>query len=172
LKARLFNINILFQEEKMIPLSLDIKEIQQYQRNRYPYLLIDKITELVPGKSAKGYKNFTMNEWFFPTHFENDPIVPGMLQIESLVQVFIMTFLSLPEYKGKVTNFLGANNVKFFRYIIPGDRLEISSELISVRRGIAKGSSEGYIDGKLTCRSDFLIGIPEVLSQFTPKKFK
>jgi 3-hydroxyacyl-[acyl-carrier-protein] dehydratase len=147
---------------------LNITEIKQYQRNRYPYLLIDKITDIIPGKSSKGYKNFTMNEWFFPTHYEDEPIVPGMLQIESLVQVFIMTFLILPEYKGKKTNFLGANNIKFSRHIIPGDRLDIEAELKSIRRGIATGYAQGFVDGIFTCRSAFVIGIPEILAQFTP----
>ena len=73
-------------------LCFDIKGIQECQQNRYPQLFIDSITDVVPGKSAKGFKNFTYNEWFFPAHFEGDPNVPGFVQIESLVQVFLMTF--------------------------------------------------------------------------------
>lgn len=148
--------------------SLNIREIHKYQKNRYPYLLIDRITGVVPGKHAKGYKNITMNEWYMPTHYVDDPFMPGMLSIESLVQVFIMTFLTLPEYKGKATNFLGADNIKFTKRLEPGDRLDIESELLSLKRGIAKGYAKGYVDGKPACQSNFVIGIPEEFQKFSP----
>lgn len=67
--------------------NLDVGEIQQYQQNRYPLLFVDKITESKPGEYAKGYKNFTYNEWFFPAHFADEPNVPGFVQIEALTQV-------------------------------------------------------------------------------------
>ena len=75
----------------------DIPEIKKFQRNRHPLLFIDKITKLIPGKEARGLKCFSYNEWFFPSHFDDEPNVPGFIQIESLVQTFIMTFLSLEE---------------------------------------------------------------------------
>jgi 3-hydroxyacyl-[acyl-carrier-protein] dehydratase len=148
--------------------SLDILEIQKYSRNRYPFIMIDKVEEIVPGKTAKGYKNFSMNEWFFPTHYEDDPMVPGVLQIECLGQMFNLTFLTLPEYKGKASDFLETNNVRFSRHIIPGDRLDIDAELKSMRHGIARGSAVGYINGHLGCRAYFVMVITEILSQFTP----
>ena len=148
---------------------MDIREIQEHQQNRFPYLLIDRITEIVPGQRVKGYKNLTMNEWFFPSHFLGDPIMPGMLMAEALAQTFIMTFLTLPEYKGQVTNFLRADNVTFKARVVPGDRLEIEAELKSFRRGIAKGSAEGRVDGHLACRADFLIGLPRIIEQYTPR---
>ena len=72
---------------------LDIIDIIRHQRNRYPVLLVDKIVDLVPGERATGVKCFTYNEWFFPGHFDDEPNVPGFVQIESLVQTFILTFL-------------------------------------------------------------------------------
>ena len=75
--------------------SLNSIELLEYQPNRYPFLMIDYVTKLKPGYYAEGYKNFTNNEWFFPAHFEDEPNVPGFIQLEALVQTFIMTFLSI-----------------------------------------------------------------------------
>jgi len=149
---------------------LDIRAIQEYQQNRFPYLMIDRITEYVPGKSCKGYKNLTMNEWFFPSHFIGDPIMPGMLMLESLTQVFLMTFLTMPEYKGQVTSFLRADNVCFKARVVPGDRLEIEAELDSIKRGIAKGRVVGRVDGHLACQAELVVGMPKILEKLSPPK--
>ena len=87
-------------------------------------------------------KCFTYNEWFFPPHFEDDPNVPGFVQVECLVQTFIMTFLSISEHSGNKTNFVSMNNVTFKRKIIPGETLMIDSQLTSFRRGLAKGMQQ------------------------------
>nr|WP_317404618.1 3-hydroxyacyl-ACP dehydratase FabZ family protein [uncultured Helicobacter sp.] len=76
--------------------QLTINHIQALTADAYPYLYVDRITELKPGEYVKGYKNVTFNEWFFPTHFKDDPIMPGMLQIEALTQLFTYVFLTLP----------------------------------------------------------------------------
>lgn len=154
----------------MILKNLDSYEIQQYQRNRYPLLFVDKITEAVPGEYAKGYKNFSFNEWFFPAHFEDEPNVPGFIQIETLTQVFLMTFLTFPEYKGKKTGFVGIKNAKFRKKIVPGDRLEMEAELKSFKRGLAKGISKGFVDGEFACEVELEITIPDVMNQFIPGK--
>ena len=157
----------MITEEKL--LSFDIVGIQQYQRNRYPLLFVDQIRGVSPGKYAEGVKVFTFNEWFFPAHFDDDPNVPGFVQIESLVQTFIMTFLTLDEYKGKKTSFISADNVKFKRKIIPGERLDIKASLKSLRRGIAIGSANSFVNDEPACSADFMIGIPDILNQFKPK---
>jgi 3-hydroxyacyl-[acyl-carrier-protein] dehydratase len=151
------------------PLAFDINGIIRHQRNRFPVLLIDRITDVVPGKSATGIKCFTYNEWFFPGHFEDDPNVPGFVQVESLVQTFIMTFLCMEEYKGMKTSFLTMNNVKFKRKIIPGEVLTIHSELHSLKRGIAMGASHGTVDGAPACSAEFVVALPAVLDRFKPK---
>jgi 3-hydroxyacyl-[acyl-carrier-protein] dehydratase len=148
----------------------DIPEIKKCQQNRYPLLFIDKIFDVIPGVSVKGIKCFSYNEWFFPAHFEDEPNVPGFIQIETLVQTFIMTFLTLEEHKGKKTNFLSINNVKFKRKIIPGEQLIIYANLDSFRRGIAKGSAMGFVDEQLTCSADFIVALPDVLDTFKPSK--
>lgn len=154
--------------EEEIVKNLDAYAIQQYQQNRYPCLFIDYVEEAVPGKSAKGYKNFSFNEWFFPAHFADEPNVPGFVQIEALTQLFLMTFLTLPGNKGKKTGFVSIENARFKKKIIPGERLDIQAELKSYRRGLAKGTSVGYINGEVACSAELVIAIPDILNQFKP----
>lgn len=156
--------------ESEIITNIDAYGIQQYQQNRYPLLFIDYVAEVIPGKSAKGHKNFSYNEWFFPAHFEDEPNVPGFIQIEALTQMFLMTFLSLPGNKGKKTSFISVENARFKRKIIPGERLDIVATLKSYRRGLAMGSAVGYVDGKEACSVSLVIGIPDILNQFIPSK--
>ena len=150
--------------------TFDLMGIQECQKNRYPLLFIDKITKAIPGKSAKAIKCFSYNEWFFPAHFEDEPNVPGFIQVECLVQTFIMCFLSIEEYKGNKTNFVSIDNVRFKRKIIPGDTLVINSKLKSFKRGIAKGSSESFVNEEPTCSADFVVTIPAVFNKYFQKK--
>lgn len=149
--------------------EMDISDIIKHQRNRFPVLLIDKITNLVPGDHATGVKCFTYNEWFFPGHFDDEPNVPGFVQIESLVQTFILTFLCYEEYAGMKTNFISINNVRFKRKVIPGDVLRIEAILKSFKRGIATGLAESYVEDEPACSADFVVAVPSILEQFKPK---
>ncbi|EGA70926.1 Beta-hydroxyacyl-(acyl-carrier-protein) dehydratase FabA/FabZ [Vibrio sinaloensis DSM 21326] len=151
------------------PLTFDTNGILASQQNRYPLLFVDKIIEAAPGKSAVGIKNFTYNEWFFPAHYEDDPNVPGFIQIECLVQTFIMTFLSKPEFKGSKTNFLDMDEVRFRKKLVPGDTLRIEATLESFRRGIAKGKAIGTVDGEFAVSARFTVSVPSVFEQFIPK---
>ncbi|MCA3238985.1 MAG: 3-hydroxyacyl-ACP dehydratase FabZ [Curvibacter sp.] len=155
--------------EASVMLSFDINGIKQCQRNRYPVLLIDQVVDVVPGKSAKGIKCFSYNEWYFPGHFDDEPNVPGFIQIECLVQTFIMTFLCLDEYKGKKTNFASINNVKFRRKIVPGETLIIDAELKSLKRGLASGSVSSTVNGEPACSAEFVVTVPDVFSAFKPR---
>jgi hypothetical protein len=148
--------------------NLNAYEIQRYQQNRYPLLFVDEIVEAYPGQSAKGVKCFSYNEWFFPAHFEDEPVVPGFVQIEALTQVFLMSFLTLPEYKGKKTGFISVKN-RFWKKIVPGQRLDIEATLNRLRHGLAVGISEGYVDGALACRAELEIAIPDVMGQLRPR---
>jgi 3-hydroxyacyl-[acyl-carrier-protein] dehydratase len=149
--------------------DLDPIEIQKYQQNRYPCFFVDFIEEIVVGKSAKGFKNFTFNEWYFPAHFADEPNVPGFIQIETLTQVFLMTFLTFPENKGKKTGFISVNNAKFKKKIIPGNRLDIEATLDSYNRGLAKGRVFGFVNNELTCQIELVVAVPDIMTQFTPK---
>ena len=156
-------------KENQIIHDLDAYIIQQYQQNRYPCFFVDRISEVIPGKSAIGYKNFSFNEWFFPAHFADEPNVPGFIQLETLTQVFLMTFLTLPGNEGKKTSFVSVNNAQFKRKIVPGDRLDISAELISFRRGLAKGKVFGYVGDELACSVELLVAIPDVMKKYIPE---
>jgi len=153
-------------------LPLGVVQIKEFQQNRHPLLFVDQITALEPGVSAKGLKTFSYNEWFFPAHFEDDPNVPGFIQVETLVQVFIMTFLTLDEWKGEKTNFIRIEEAVFKRKIIPGETLIVDARLNSFRRGIAQGESLGYVNGELTCSAKFLVAIPTYLNKFKPRNLK
>ncbi len=148
--------------------NIDAYTIQQYQQNRYPVFFIDRITEVAPGRYAKGFKNFTYNEWFFPAHFVDEPNVPGFVQIETLTQVFLMSFLTIPEFKGKKTGFVAIKNARFREKIVPGDRLDVNAELVSFRRGFAKGTAKGYLDEKLAVEAELEVAIPDIMKQYLP----
>ena len=148
--------------------NLDAFQIQQYQQNRYPLLFVDKITEAVPGAYAKGYKNFSYNEWFFPAQCEDEPNVPGFVQIEALTQVFLMTFLTIPEYKGKKTGFVSVKDARFKRKIVPGEKLETEAVLESFKRGFARGRAVGRVNGEIACTVELEIAVPDIMKQFIP----
>lgn len=152
------------------PLSFDINGLKQHQQNRHPVLLVDRVTDVYPGKSARGLKAFSYNEWFFPGHFEDDPNVPGFVQLESLVQTFIMTFLCMDQYKGMKTSYASINNVKFKRKIVPGDVLIIDATLDSLKRGIAQGKAVSSVNGEQACSADFVVVLPGVLNGFKPRQ--
>jgi len=147
-------------------LKLDIKGIHEYQQNRFPFLFIDAAHEVIPGVSAKGYKNLSINEWFFDVHFPGDPTMPGMLQIEAMVQLGALMVLTLPGNKGKVAYITNANKLKFRRKILPGDRFDLSTTLHSWKRGIGQCSGKGMVNGEIACEAEFTIVMPDVLTEF------
>lgn len=149
--------------------NLDPIQIQEYQQNRYPCFFVDCIEEAIPGKHAKGFKNFSYNEWFFPAHFQDEPNVPGFIQVETLTQVFLMTFLTFPENKGKKTGFVQIKNAKFKRKIVPGDRLDIIAELASYRRGLAIGQAKSFVGDEAACELELVVAVPDIMNKFKPK---
>ncbi len=150
-------------------LYLDSVALQEYQPNRYPFLMIDVVEEVIPGLSARGYKNLTMNEWYFPVHFPGGPNMPGALQLEALAQMLTVAITTLPGLKGKVTHAL-SHKVRFRKEVRPGDRFEISTQVLSWNRGIAKGTGIGITNGEIACEAEMLIAIPDLLEKYLPKK--
>ena len=150
-------------------MKLEIIDILSTQKNRFPILFIDRIVEVKPGEMAVGLKNYTYNEWFFPAHFEDDPNVPGFIQIESLVQTFLMTFLTIEGMEGNKTNFLKIDNATFKRKIIPGDTTIIKARLNSFKRGIASGSATSFVGEERGCNADFLVAVTSVLDKYKPQ---
>jgi len=140
---------------------LDIKAIQEIIPHRYPFLLIDKIESLESGKSAVGYKNVTMNEYFFQGHFPQEPVMPGVLIVEALAQVGAVAILSEEKYKGKIAYFAGINNLKFRQKVVPGDVLRLEVEIIKVKGPIGIGKAIATVDGKKAVEGEltFAIGL-------------
>ena len=153
----------------MKKLSLDKKGICEYQQNRDPYLLIDYATEIIPGKSAKGYKDLKDEEWFFKVHWPNDPNMPGMLQIEALIQMCALSLLSLPGNKGKVMYLTSANNMKFIKKIIPNSRLDIETKVRSFKRGLAICEGAGLVRNEIVCKAEFNLILPEEIKKYNLK---
>ena len=147
------------------------EQILEYQQNRPPYLMIDFAEEVVPGKSAKGYKDFKEDEWFFKVHWPNDPNVPGMLQIESLVQMSALSILSLPGNKGKIMYLTSANNLKFVKKIIPNNRLYIETKIKSFKRGLAICEGLGLIEKQIACKAEFNLILPEEIKKYNLKEW-
>ena len=147
----------------------NIKDILTLQANKYPMLFLDKVLSCVPGERSRCVKNFTYNEWFFPTHYDDDPNAPGFVLVECLVQSFLISFLTLEKYHGLRTNFLDVKSASFRRKIVPGDVLTIDSELISFKRGVAKGKSIGFVEGELACSAEFVVCIPKIMENYRPK---
>lgn len=148
--------------------SLNCVELQEYQQNRYPYLMIDHVDKVIPGVSANGYKNLTMNEWYFPPHFPGEPNMPGALQLEAMAQMLTIAITTLPELKGKTTRFISAD-IKFKKEIIPGKKLIINTIVNSWKRGILKGRGTCYVDDTLAVEADMVISVPDIFNRFKPK---
>ena len=151
-------------------MKLNKEQILEYQQNRPPYLMIDFAEEVVPGKSAKGYKDFKEDEWFFKVHWPRDPNVPGMLQIEALTQMSALSILTLPGNKGKVTYLISANNIKFLKKIIPNKRLYIETKVKSFKRGLAICEGLGLIEKQIACKAEFNLILPEEIKKYNLKK--
>ena len=151
-------------------MKLNKEQILEYQQNRPPYLMIDCAEEVVPGKSAKGYKDFKEDEWFFKVHWPRDPNVPGMLQIEALVQMSALSILSLPGNKGKVMYLTSANNIKFIKKIIPNKRLYIETKVKNFKRGLAICEGLGLIEKQIACKAEFNLILPEEIKKYNLKE--
>ena len=144
-------------------LALDKAQILEYQKNRPPYLMIDEATEVIPGLSAKGFKYLNEDEWFFKVHWEGDPNMPGMLQIEALVQMSALSILTLPGNKGKVMYLVNANNLKFFKKVLPGSKYIIETIIKSYKRGIALCEGKAYVNKELVSKAEFSLALLEEL---------
>lgn len=147
--------------------SLDAFALQRFQPNRYPFLMIDYVTEVIPGKSAKGYKNLSNNEWYFPHHFEGHPNMPGALQLEALAQMLTVAITTLPDMAGKVTHAM-KHEVRFRKEVFPGERLDIETEVLSWKRGVCIGTGRGYTHGSVACEAKMMITVPDIFKAYLP----
>ncbi|WP_111640331.1 3-hydroxyacyl-ACP dehydratase FabZ [Marinimicrobium alkaliphilum] len=138
---------------------IDINEIREYLPHRYPFLLIDRVIELVENESIVAYKNITINEEVFNGHFPQAPIFPGVMILEAMAQASgVLGFVSMgkkPE-DGSIYLFAGIDDVRFKRQVIPGDRLTLESKVKSVKRGIWKFECRATVDDQLAASATIM----------------
>ena len=138
---------------------MDINEIMEILPHRYPFLLVDKVEEMIQGKSIKAYKNVSINEPFFQGHFPGKPVMPGVLILEALAQAGALVVLSMDEYKGKIPLFAGAEKVKWRQVVTPGDKLELNVEMIRLRGNMGIGKAIASVNGKKACEAEIMFAI-------------
>ena len=132
--------------------QLSSEEILGLLPHRFPFALVDKVIEHVPGKKAVALKNVTLNEPQFQGHFPERPLMPGVLIVESMAQVGGIIVTQMPDLPKGLFVFAGINNVKFRRPVTPGDQLVITCELLSIKRKrFGKVKGEAHVEGKLVC---------------------
>ena len=135
------------------------KDIENIIPHRAPFLLIDEILEIEPGKRIKGVKYVSEEEYYFKGHFPGNPIMPGVLQVETIAQAGAVAVLILPKNKGKLVLFAGIDKARFKKMVKPGDELIIEVEIESFRRNIGKGKGKATVDGKLACAADIMFAL-------------
>lgn len=138
---------------------LDIQQIKEVIPHRYPFLLVDRITELEEGKRAVGYKNVSANEEYFNGHFPDYPVMPGVLIVEALAQVGAVAMLIKEENKGKLAFFTGIDKCRFKRQVKPGDQLKLEVEIIRLKGPIGKGKATATVDGEIACEAEIMFAL-------------
>ncbi|MGS0931152.1 3-hydroxyacyl-ACP dehydratase FabZ [Bacillus safensis] len=138
---------------------LDAQQIQDIIPHRYPFLLVDRILEVEGEKRAVGIKNVTVNEEFFNGHFPRYPVMPGVLIVEALAQVFGVIMLGKEENKGKIGLFAGIDACRFKRQVKPGDQLRLEVEVTRLRGPVAKGKAVATVDGEVACEAELTFSI-------------
>lgn len=140
---------------------MDINEIKKILPHRYPFLLVDRVEEMEPGKSITAIKNVTVNEEFFQGHFPEEPVMPGVLILESLAQAGAIALLSLEEYAGKIVYFGSIDKARFRRKVVPGDTLTLKVEIIRLRGRAGTGTGKAYVGDALAAECQFMFMMGE-----------
>lgn len=139
--------------------SMDIEEIMRYLPQRYPFLLVDRVVQLEPGKSIRGIKNVTINEPYFTGHFPGYPVMPAVLVIEALAQIASILAWKIAGRTpgdGSLIFFAGIDNARFRRQVRPGDQLHLESEVQRLVRGIGKFAVRARVDGEIVAEANLL----------------
>ncbi len=139
--------------------SLGVNEIKRILPHRYPFLLVDRVIELEEGKMAVGIKNVTINEEFFQGHFPQEPIMPGMLQVEALAQLAGILVSRSEEDEESIGMFRSIEKVKFRQIVRPGDQLRLEVHVLKKRSNIARFSGQAFVDGEVVAEAEFTIAL-------------
>jgi len=138
---------------------MDVKEIREYLPHRYPFLLVDRVTQINLGESIVAYKNVTINEPYFNGHFPDHPVMPGVLVIEAMAQAAgILGFNTMDKtpQDGSIYYFVGSDKLRFKRPVVPGDRLQLEASIVSEKRGIWKFDCRATVDDQLVASATIL----------------
>ncbi|GEA11608.1 3-hydroxyacyl-ACP dehydratase FabZ [Alteromonas sp. KUL49] len=142
--------------------TIEIKEIMDLLPHRYPFLLVDRVTEYVLGESIKAYKNITINEPCFTGHFPEQPIFPGVLILEAMAQVAGVLGFKTMGKSDKLYLYAGIDSARFKRPVVPGDQLVFDVQLVKEKRGIWKFKGTALVDGAEVCSADFMCAMREI----------
>ncbi|MFM7405291.1 MAG: 3-hydroxyacyl-ACP dehydratase FabZ [Cuspidothrix sp.] len=147
-------------ELEVIKTTFSIEEIQDLLPHRYPFLLVDRIIDYVPGKKAVGIKNVTFNEPHFQGHFPGRSLMPGVLIIEAMAQVGGVVMTQMPDAAGGLFVFAGIDKVRFRRQVVPGDQLVMTVELLWVKqRRFGKMQGRAEVDGQLAAEGELMFSL-------------
>jgi len=136
---------------------MDVVEIQKILPHRYPFLLVDRILEIDPGKRIVGVKNVTVNEEFFLGHFPGRPVMPGVLIVEAMAQVGgVLLLKDMPEREHKLVLFAGIDEARFRRPVVPGDQIRFEVEVLRLKSSTCKLQGKAYVDGNLVAEAVIL----------------
>jgi 3-hydroxyacyl-[acyl-carrier-protein] dehydratase len=141
-------------------LPLEAAEIMEILPHRYPFLLVDRVVELEPGRRAVGLKQVSANEPQFAGHFPGRPIMPGVLMIEALAQTAGIAVLTLDEYRGKLGLFAGIDECRFKRMVVPGDNLRLEATVEKLRGMFGRVRAVASVDGEVAVEATLSIIIP------------
>lgn len=143
-----------------LTLPLEASDIMRIIPHRYPFLLVDRVIELEPGKHVVAIKSVTANEPQFTGHFPDRPIMPGVLMVEALAQAGAVAVLSLPEYAGKLVLFAGIDDCRFRRTVLPGDTLRLEVTMEKLRGVFGRGRGVASVDGEVAVEATISFVIP------------
>jgi 3-hydroxyacyl-[acyl-carrier-protein] dehydratase len=138
---------------------IDAEEISNILPHRYPFLFVDKVEIVEEGKKGIGFKNVTINEYYFQGHFPEKPVMPGVIIIETIAQVGAVILLSKDEYKGLIPYFAGINKFRFKRVVKPGDMLRMEVEITKLRGSIGIGEGKAYVGEEVAAEGEFMFAI-------------
>jgi len=140
-------------------MTLNSDKIKEIIPHRYPFLLIDRVEEYVPGDFARAVKCVTVNEPFFQGHFPEMAVMPGVLILEAMAQTGAIVILSVPENKGKIALFGGVKNARFRQPVVPGDVLELECRITRTHGAIGVGEAKATVNGKPACTAELTFAI-------------
>ena len=139
--------------------AMGIDKILKLFPHRYPMVMIDRVLEIEPGKRIRGIKNVTINEPYFPGHFPDQPVMPGVLILEALAQISGLLLLESAKAWGQKAFFMAAEKVKFRKPVLPGDRLVLEAEVLRTKGKILKTSARATVEGELASEAEILISL-------------